>query len=92
MRTELVGRERELATLVEHLESALAADPRVVLSRGEPGIGKARMAEELTGLVATRGVPVAWGSAMESSGALPYWAVAAGAACGVRQRRRRQDR
>src|SRR6185437_6623060 len=48
MRTELVGREQELAALVEHLESALAAHPRVVLCRGEPGIGKTRMAEELT--------------------------------------------
>ncbi|MGH3981372.1 MAG: ATP-binding protein [Pseudonocardiaceae bacterium] len=73
MRTELVGRERELAALVEHLESALGAHPRVVLCRGEPGIGKTRMAEELTGLAATRGVPAAWGPAAESSGAPPYW-------------------
>ncbi|MGH3918621.1 MAG: ATP-binding protein [Pseudonocardiaceae bacterium] len=73
MRTELVGRERELAALVEHLESALAAHPRVVLCRGEPGIGKTRMAEELTELAATRGVPVAWGPAAESSAAPPYW-------------------
>lgn len=73
MRTELVGRERELAALVEHLEAALAANPRVVLCRGEPGIGKTRMAEELTGLAATRGVPAAWGRAAESSGAPPYW-------------------
>lgn len=73
MRTDLVGRERELAALVEHLEAALAAHPRVVLCRGEPGIGKTRMAEELTGLAATRSVPTAWGPAMESSGAPPYW-------------------
>jgi DNA-binding CsgD family transcriptional regulator len=73
MRTELLGRERELAALVEHFESALAAHPRVVLCRGEPGIGKTRMAEELTGLAASRGVPVAWGPAAESSGAPPYW-------------------
>jgi DNA-binding CsgD family transcriptional regulator/tetratricopeptide (TPR) repeat protein len=73
MRTELVGRELELAALVEHFELALAAHPRVVLCRGEPGIGKTRMAEELTGLAAARGVPVAWGPAAESSGAPPYW-------------------
>jgi DNA-binding CsgD family transcriptional regulator/tetratricopeptide (TPR) repeat protein len=73
MRIELVGRERELASLVEHLESALAASLRVVLCWGEPGIGKTRMAEELTGLAATRGVPAAWGRAAESSGAPPYW-------------------
>lgn len=73
MRTELVGREREPAALVEHFESALAAHPRVVLCRGEPGIGKSRMAEELTGPAARRGMPVAWGPAAESSGAPPYW-------------------
>jgi len=73
MRTELVGREQELAALVEHLESALAAHPRVVLCRGEPGIGKTRMAEELTGLAAARGVAAAWGPAAESNGAPPYW-------------------
>jgi AAA ATPase domain len=73
MRTKLVGRERELAALAEHLESTLAGNPRVVLCRGEPGIGKTRMAEELTGLAAARGVPVAWGPAAESSGAPPYW-------------------
>ncbi|HEX6404539.1 MAG TPA: AAA family ATPase [Pseudonocardiaceae bacterium] len=73
MCTELVGREQELAALVEHLESALAAHPRVVLCRGEPGIGKTRMAEELTGLAAVRGVAAAWGPAAESSGAPPYW-------------------
>ncbi|MBV8995821.1 MAG: AAA family ATPase, partial [Pseudonocardiales bacterium] len=73
MRTELVGRERELAALGEHLASAVAAHPRVVLCRGEPGIGKTRMAEELTRLAAARGVPAAWGPAAESSGAPPYW-------------------
>lgn len=73
MRTELVGRERELAALEEHFESALAARPRVVLCRGEPGIGKTRLAEELTGLASARGVAVAWGPAPESSGAPPYW-------------------
>jgi hypothetical protein len=72
MRTELVGREQD-AALVEHLESARAASPRVVLCRGEPGIGKTRMAEELTGLAAARGVPAAWGAAAESGGAPPYW-------------------
>jgi hypothetical protein len=73
MRTKLVGRERELAALLEHFESALAAHPRVVLCRGKPGIGKTQMTGELTVLAATRGVPVAWGPAAESSGAPPYW-------------------
>jgi hypothetical protein len=44
-----------------------------VLCRGEPGIGKTRLAEELTGLAAARGLPVVWGPAVESSGAPPYW-------------------
>ncbi|HEY6422011.1 MAG TPA: helix-turn-helix domain-containing protein [Pseudonocardiaceae bacterium] len=72
MRTELVGRERELAALVEHLDSALAAHPRVVLCRGgagdrqDPDGAGADRARDDTGR------PVAWGPAAESSGAPPY--------------------
>jgi predicted ATPase len=73
MRTELVGRERELAVLVASLDAALAGEPRVVLCRGEPGIGKTRLAEELAERGTARGVPVVWGRAIETAGAPPYW-------------------
>lgn len=47
IRTELVGRDREMAALRDSLEDALRGHPRLVLCRGEPGIGKTRLAEEL---------------------------------------------
>jgi DNA-binding CsgD family transcriptional regulator len=71
MRTEFVGRERELAMLLEGLAAARAGRPRVVLCRGEPGIGKTRLAEELA--ARAKGFTVSWGSAIEAAGAPPYW-------------------
>ncbi|MGY1705694.1 ATP-binding protein [Geodermatophilus sp. SYSU D00697] len=73
MRTELVGRRHELAVLVDCLCLAVAGRARLVLCRGEPGIGKTRLAEELSELAAARDVAVAWGSAAEATGAPPYW-------------------
>jgi DNA-binding CsgD family transcriptional regulator len=73
VRTELVGRERELAVLGECLEAALTGGPRLVVCRGEPGIGKTRLAEELTARATGKGVPAVWGRAVDSDGAPPYW-------------------
>jgi predicted ATPase len=71
--TELFGRERELAVLTDCLDAALAGTPRLVLCSGEPGIGKTRLAEELSAVARRRGVVVATGLAFESAGAPPFW-------------------
>lgn len=44
--------------------------------RGEPGIGKTRLAEELAGIASAQGLAVAWGRCVETEGAPPYhpWA------------------
>ena len=42
-----VGRQRELETLRDAFEQALAARGRIVMLAGEPGIGKTRTAQEL---------------------------------------------
>lgn len=72
MRT-LVGRERELALLEDSLTAVLAGSPRVVLCRGEPGIGKTRLVEALCGLAAARSARTAWGVAVQAAGAPSYW-------------------
>ncbi len=73
MRTELIGREREFAVLADSLAAALEGDPRLVLCRGEPGIGKTRLAEELCRWAGTQHVSALWGRAADSAGAPPYW-------------------
>ena len=71
LRSKLVGREHEVAVLRGALTSALDARPRLVICRGEPGIGKTRLAEEIAGIAAGQGVPVAWGHAFDD--APPLW-------------------
>lgn len=73
MRSAFVGRDRELAALADYLEDAQQSRPSIVLCRGEPGIGKTRLAEELAVLASDRDVPVLWGVAVESEGPPPYW-------------------
>jgi DNA-binding CsgD family transcriptional regulator len=73
LRTEFVGRERELTVLSECLAAALAGEPRVVVCRGEPGIGKTRLSEELALLARAERVQTMWARAVESDGAPPYW-------------------
>jgi TOMM system kinase/cyclase fusion protein len=46
-RSPLVGREPELEALAGHWGAARAGDGRVVSVRGEPGIGKSRLVQEL---------------------------------------------
>lgn len=71
--TEFVGREAELAELVETLDSAASGSGHLVLIGGEPGVGKSRLAAELGTRARERGVDVLWGHAWEDAGAPAYW-------------------
>ncbi|MDQ3646511.1 MAG: AAA family ATPase, partial [Actinomycetota bacterium] len=62
-----------MAVFEECLEAALSQRPRIVLCRGESGIGKTRLAEEALGSAGTRGAIAVWGRGAESAGAPPYW-------------------
>jgi len=73
LRTEFVGRSRELAALHECLRSALDRHPRVILCSGDSGIGKTRLAEELEASARAVDVPVVWGRAVDADGAPPSW-------------------
>jgi ATP/maltotriose-dependent transcriptional regulator MalT len=67
------GREHELRLLDGWLAGALAGHGRLVLCAGEPGIGKTRLAEELSRRAARRDVPIAWARAGTVTGPYGLW-------------------
>jgi ActR/RegA family two-component response regulator len=71
--TMFVGRERELAQLVDALENSLSGLGRLILLSGEPGIGKSRLADELAAEARGLGASVLWGRCWEAGGAPAYW-------------------
>ena len=74
MGEDLVGRDRELAILGSCLRDARQGRPLLVLCRGEPGVGKTRLAINF-GRHRPRGrVSVRLGGwTSQSPGAPPYW-------------------
>lgn len=72
-RTRLVGRQAEQSALAGWLGEADSGAPRVVVCTGEPGIGKTRLAEEISDVAREHGFTVAWGFGDDTSGAPPYW-------------------
>jgi tetratricopeptide (TPR) repeat protein len=71
-----VGRSRELAELRAGLDDAAASRGRLFLISGEPGIGKTRLAEELSARAAARGMRVVWGRCWQGAGRPAYWPLA----------------
>jgi DNA-binding SARP family transcriptional activator len=72
-RPALVGREQERAALRELVEGLPRTGPRFVLLDGEPGIGKSRLAAEVTGEAAAAAARVAWGRCHEDDDAPALW-------------------
>lgn len=70
-----VGRAREMSALCAAVEDQIAGSGRLFLIYGEPGIGKTRLAEELSTQAASWGVKVAWGRCWEGGGAPAYWSL-----------------
>ncbi|CAA9569352.1 MAG: hypothetical protein AVDCRST_MAG88-2191 [uncultured Thermomicrobiales bacterium] len=68
----LVGRDRELATLREHLGAALAGRGSLVLLGGEAGIGKTALAEAIGAEAAGRGALVLVGRCYDLTETPPY--------------------
>ncbi len=75
----LIGRERELEiirqimlSLEEEGTAGVLRNPHVLLLMGESGIGKTRLAEELSHEANTRGWAVAWTRSYEQEGSVPY--------------------
>ena len=68
-----VGREADLAVLVECLDETMAGRGRVVLISGEPGIGKSRLADELVAMAGARRAAILVGRCWEAGGAPAFW-------------------
>src|SRR5215207_8418442 len=71
--TAFVGRATEFDTLRSALDAAMAGQGRLVLVSGEPGIGKTRLAQELSIEAQGRGCLVLWGRCWEGEGAPAFW-------------------
>jgi DNA-binding CsgD family transcriptional regulator len=68
-----VGREAELAALTRAIETADAGTPQAVIVRGEAGVGKTRLIEELCRSLAPTEAVAAIGGCIEVGGeALPF--------------------
>ena len=68
----LVGRSDEFVKLVELYHAARRGLARVVILRGEAGIGKTRLAKEFLAWAAGHGADVLEGRAFETGGRLPF--------------------
>lgn len=77
-----MGREREVQFLAQCLDAAIDSRPRLVLCRGEPGVGKTRLVEELSELARARRSH-RLGSRGGILGGTALLGVAAGVACSL---------
>jgi len=69
----VVGRQPEMDMLHTALDDVLTDRGWLTILAGEPGIGKTRIAQELTTLAKQRGAQVLWRRCYQASGAPPYW-------------------
>jgi tetratricopeptide (TPR) repeat protein len=67
------GREREREELRAGIKAAREARGRLFLVSGEAGIGKTRLADEISSEASTTGLFVVWGRCWEGGGAPAYW-------------------
>jgi DNA-binding SARP family transcriptional activator len=70
--TRFIGRERELALLVDVVERAAVGHGGLVLIGGDAGVGKSRLAAEIARRARARGFVTSTGCCYERRGDLPY--------------------
>lgn len=68
-----VGRESALERGRAVLAEAMAGRAQILFVCGEPGVGKTRLAEELSEIARAGGALPLWGRAHEGEGRPPYW-------------------
>ncbi|WP_028637560.1 BTAD domain-containing putative transcriptional regulator [Nocardioides sp. URHA0032] len=69
----MVGRDAELASLLELVGAAERGAPAYAVITGDPGIGKSRLAAELVVRARHRGLRVLVGRCSQDDGAPPLW-------------------
>jgi class 3 adenylate cyclase len=70
---EFVGRRRELAEISSALDKLVAGVGSLFLLRGELGIGKTALCDEIERIAIPKGIRVLWARSWEESGVPPYW-------------------
>ena len=68
----MVGRERELASLLSGLDDAASRRGRLFLISGEPGVGKTRMADEVAAVADAKRMAILVGHCSEHDEAVAY--------------------
>jgi DNA-binding CsgD family transcriptional regulator len=68
----LIGRRAELGALVSALDRAAAGEGSALFLTGDPGIGKSRLATEISSHASARGFTVYRGRAVPSASPLPF--------------------
>ncbi len=68
----LVGRDAELRALITALDAAATGAGRAVFLTGDPGVGKSRLAAELSSVAAARGFTSYHGRAVQSASPAPF--------------------
>jgi class 3 adenylate cyclase/tetratricopeptide (TPR) repeat protein len=69
----LVAREEEMHKILASLDAVAGGSGRLVLLLGEPGVGKTRLAQEVTLQLRSRGFMVASGRCYEPQAVLPFY-------------------
>ena len=69
----VVGRESELRRARQHLDRLMSKQGGLVLLRGEAGIGKTTLLEQIGSLATSAALPVHWGRAPSARGAPAFW-------------------
>ena len=68
-----VGRGEQMDVLRAGLEGTMSGRGRFLMIEGEQGIGKSRMAHEVSVYAEERGAKVLWGTADEAGASTAYW-------------------
>jgi DNA-binding CsgD family transcriptional regulator len=71
--SRFIGRAGEQSLLHAGLDAALAGVGQVMLIAGEPGVGKTRLAAQMTERARSLGMASAWGRCTGAEGSPPYW-------------------